>query len=333
MREILILLKEGNKPSLLAAIVNTIIAILKGIAFFLTGNVAMFAETMHSLGDAANQFFVFVGSALSKKAPTPRFPNGFGRVVNLVCLGAVIIVAIMSYEAVKEGWHHLLNPTESGGFLINLSVLGIAIILEFTVLYKAGKEILHEVGIEKGGLAPITTSFKHLDKAKPPTKLVFMEDLVATAGGILAFLAVLLAHFSGLLIAEGIASIIIGLMMFYVVGKVFLDNARGAIGETDEEMLTHIAHIIAADPDIKDIQRIEVVKEGEFLHVEIVVEVNPSHTVAYVDDIRDRLMQTVLHQKGVQNVIISFDEDDGIRTWSGANQTGPIKKFSPKLPK
>ena len=31
--------------------------------------------------------------------------------------------------------------------------------------------------------------------------------------------------------------------MFYVVGKVFLDNARGAIGETDEEMLTHIAHI------------------------------------------------------------------------------------------
>ena len=30
---------------------------------------------------------------------------------------------------------------------------------------------------------------------------------------------------------------IIGIMMFYVVGRVFLDNARGAIGETDEEML------------------------------------------------------------------------------------------------
>ena len=43
----------------------------------------MFAEMMHSLGDAANQFFVFIGSALSKKAPTPKFPNGFGRVVNL----------------------------------------------------------------------------------------------------------------------------------------------------------------------------------------------------------------------------------------------------------
>ena len=100
MKDILKLLKEGNKPSLLAAIVNTVIALLKAIAFFFT------------FGDAANQFFVFIGSALSKKAPTPNFPNGFGRVVNLVCLGAVIVVGIMSYEAVKGGLHHILNPVE-----------------------------------------------------------------------------------------------------------------------------------------------------------------------------------------------------------------------------
>lgn len=332
MKDILTLLKEGNKPSLLAAIVNSIIAILKAIAFFLTGNIAMFAEMMHSLGDAANQLFVFIGSALSKKAPTPKFPNGFGRVVNLVCLGAVILVGIMSYEAVKGGWHHIMNPVESGGLLINLSVLGIGIILEFIVLYKAGKEVLHEAGVTKGGFAPITLSFRHLNRAKPPTKLVFMEDFVATLGGLLAFTAVLLAHFFELLVAEGVASIVIGLMMFYVVGKVFLDNARGAIGETDEEMLNHIAHLVAADPDIKDIQRVEVVKEGEFLHVEIVVEVDPSHTVAYVDDVRDRLMNIVLKQKGVRDVMISFDEDDGVSTWTGSNSSETIKQFSAKLP-
>ena len=124
------LLKNGNKSSLIAAIVNTVISIIKGIAYFYTGNVAMFAETMHSLGDAANQFFVFIGSALSKKMPTDRFPNGFGRLVNLVLLGAVIIVGIMSYETIKEGYHHILHPTESSGILINLSVLGLAVILE-----------------------------------------------------------------------------------------------------------------------------------------------------------------------------------------------------------
>lgn len=84
MKELLGLLKEGNKSALTAALVNTVVSIIKGITYFFTGNIAMFAETLHSLGDAANQFFVFIGSALSKKRPTKRFPHGFGRMVNLV---------------------------------------------------------------------------------------------------------------------------------------------------------------------------------------------------------------------------------------------------------
>lgn len=316
MGELFRLLKGGNKPSLLAAVVNTIIAILKGGAFFFTGNVAMFAEMMHSIGDAANQFFVYIGSSLSKKAPTPRFPNGFGRLVNLVCLGAVIIVGILSYETILEGWHHIQHPTESTGVAITLSVLAIAIILEFAVLYKAGKEILHEVGIKGTAFSPLTTSFTHLKRAKPATKLVFMEDLVATAGGILAFVAVLISHFTGFLQAEGIASIMIGIMMFYVVGKVFLDNARGALGETDEQMLTHIAHIVSENPHVKDIQKLEVIKEGEYLHVEIIIEIDPQYSFAEVDDIQDKIKELILNQQGVTDITISFDEDDGIRTWT-----------------
>src|SRR6478609_7152729 len=151
MSELIKLLRKGNKSAMMAAIVNTIISIIKGIAFALTGNVAMFAETMHSLGDAANQFFVYIGSALSKKMPTDRFPNGFGRLVNLVLLGAVLIEGIMSYETVKEGYHHVLHPTESTGILINLSVLVVAVILESYVLFKAMKEVLHETHIEAKG--------------------------------------------------------------------------------------------------------------------------------------------------------------------------------------
>lgn len=316
MGELFKLLKDGNKPSLLAAIVNTIIALLKGGAFFFTGNVAMFAEMMHSIGDAANQFFVYIGSSLSKKAPTPRFPNGFGRLVNLVCLGAVIIVGILSYETIIEGWHHIQHPTESTGVAITLSVLAIAIVLEFVVLYKAGKEILHEVGVKGTLLSPLTTSFANLSRAKPATKLVFMEDLVATSGGILAFVAVLISHFTGFLQAEGIASIMIGIMMFYVVGKVFLDNARGALGETDEQMLVHIAHIVSENEHVKDIQKLEVIKEGEYLHVEIVIEIDPEYTFAEVDDIRDNIKELILTQQGVTDITISFDEDDGIRTWT-----------------
>lgn len=316
MSEFFTLLKGGNKPSLIAAVVNTFIAVMKGVAFIFTGNVAMFAEMMHSIGDAVNQFFVFIGSALSKKAPTPRFPNGFGRLVNLVVLSAAIIVGILAYETIKEGWHHIQHPAQTEGIWIILTVLLIAFLLEVAVLYKAGKEVLHEAHVKGGFLAPITKSFANLNRAKPATKLVFMEDLVATVGNLMAATAVIIAHYTGFLAAEGIVSIIIGLMLFYVVFKVFLENARGVIGETDEQMLTHIAYLISENPHVKDIQRLEVIKEGEFLHVETEVEID--HTLPFnkIDDIQDELSKVILSQPGVTDVVIAFDEDDGVKSWT-----------------
>lgn len=326
MNEFVGLLKGGNKPSFMAAIVNTLIAVMKGVAFLLTGNVAMFAEMMHSIGDAVNQFFVFVGSALSKKAPTPRFPTGFGRLVNLVVLSAAIIVGILAYETIKEGWHHILHPSQTGGISIILTVLLIAFLMEVFVLYKAGKEVLHEAHVTGGFLAPLTKSFANLNRAKPATKLVFMEDLVATVGNIMAATAVIIAHFTGFLAAEGIVSIIIGIMLLYVVFKVFLENARGVIGETDEQMLQHIAYVISENPFVKDIQRLEVIKEGEFLHVEAEVEIDHTLPFDQVDDIQDELSKIILSQPGVTDVVISFDEDDGVKTWKHHKEQHTVLK-------
>lgn len=316
MSDFFALLKKGNKPSLLAGVVNLVLGIIKGAAYILTGNVAMFAEMMHSLGDAANQFFVFVGSALSKKAPTRKFPTGFGRVINLVCLFAVIIVGILAYETILEGWHHILHPTSSTKVWITLSVLALGIILEGTVLYKACAEIAVEAGVHVRGPAVFFKALRNLNKAKPATKLVFMEDTVATAGNVLAFIAVLIAYYTPFNQIEGIVSIVIGVMMFFVVGIVFLENARGAIGETDEEMLNHIAYLVSDNKDVQDIRRLEVIKEGEALHVELMAEINPEVTVAYADDVRDELMKLILAQKNVTRATIYFDEDDGITDWS-----------------
>jgi len=325
MGEILQLLKRGNKSAMLAAIINTIISLIKGAAFMFTGNVAMFAETMHSLGDAANQFFVFIGSALSKKAPTEKYPNGFGRLVNLVLLGAVLIVGIMAFETIKEGYHHVVHPTESTGFIINILVLAVATLLEMFVLFKAMKEILHDLNIEAKGLTIISKSFANLRRAKPATKLVYMEDSVATLGGLLAIIAVVISHYTPFHQIEGIASMLIGVMMLFVVGKVFLDNAAGVLGQADEEMRNKIGIMVMEDPDVKDIQDITVVKEGEDLHVELEIEIEPTLTVAAADDIKDRLQEIIMAEKGVVDVTIEFDEADDVMNWTNPTLAKPTK--------
>nr|WP_263313361.1 cation diffusion facilitator family transporter [Mammaliicoccus sp. Marseille-Q6498] len=326
MKDFFNLLKKGSKSSFSAAIVNFVLGVLKLFAFIFTGNIAMFAEMMHSFGDAANQLFVFLGSAFSKRSPNEKFPLGYGRLINLVCLMAVIIVGILSYETVKEGIHHIIHPNSTEGsllfFWINVGVLAIGIVLEGSVLRKAGKEILEEAGEEsKGFLAPFTKSYLNISKAKPATKLVFMEDTVATGGGVIAVLSIIIARLTGLGILEGIASVIIGLMMFIIVGIIFIENAQGVLGIADHEKEIHASRIILDDKSIADIKRLAVIKEGEALHIEALLEVNQNFTLKELSEIRKRIIFKLLELSHVEDVNIEFIEDDGQQDWNG--DTGP----------
>ncbi|TWT02387.1 cation diffusion facilitator family transporter [Planomicrobium sp. CPCC 101079] len=326
MREFFRLLKGGTKSAFWAACVNTIVAIIKTIAYLITGNVAMFAEMMHSFGDAANQLFVFVGSALSKKAPTERFPGGFGRLVNLVLLGAVLVVGVLAYETIVEGIHHISDTTHSEDwFWLNISVLGASALLEAFVLQKAMREITEHLPAEKiSGMKFVFQSYKHVKEAKPATKLVFLEDNVAVGGAVLALLAIVISTYTPFHSATGYASIIIGAMLILVVGRVFLDNAAGALGVADVKMQARIGAKVLQHEKVRDIQDLDVIKEGESFHIELKLEVDPKMTIAEADDVRDYIEKRIKEGvKGVTDVIIEFDEDDKIDTWRSLSKETP----------
>ncbi|HCV52320.1 MAG TPA: cation diffusion facilitator family transporter, partial [Exiguobacterium sp.] len=216
---------------------------------------------------------------------------------------------------IHEGIAHIIEPTESTGFWITLSVLFAGVVLESGVFFKAMQEIAHDAKLDSKGPRLILDSFRSLKQAKPATRLVFLEDLVATAGGIVAMIAVIISHVTPFHQAEGIASILIGLMMFYVVGNVFLQNAAGALGEADETMAARLGGLIMKDPDVKDISKLEVIKEGDHFHVEVEIEVDPTLTIAQADDIKDRLELQIRLQQGIIDVTIGFDEDDKIQQY------------------
>ncbi|HSJ37121.1 MAG TPA: cation diffusion facilitator family transporter [Planococcus sp. (in: firmicutes)] len=328
MRELFGLMKFGAKSALWAAIINTILGIIKTAAYLITGNVAMFAEMMHSFGDAANQFFVFIGSGLSKKSPTERFPGGFGRLVNLVLLGAVLIVAVLAYETIVEGIHHIRSGAHSEDwFWLNMGVLGLAVILETFVLHKAMKEITHNLPKEQTkGLKIVPLAYKNVKNANPATKLVFLEDNVAVGGALLAMLAIVIATYTPFHSATGYASIIIGLMLVVVVGRIFLDNSAGVLGVADLDMEERMGNEIMKHPQINDIQTIDVIREGADLHVELKVEVEPNMTVQEADEIRDYIKVEINKRvPNVTDVIIEFDQDDNIVHWKKVTKDKPAE--------
>ena len=311
------LIKKGNKSSLIAALGNTILAIAKFFAAALSGSGALFASAMHSTADAVNQGFVYVGSILSEKRLTSRFPTGFGRVIHIFCMVAVIVVTIMAYETIREGWHLIQHPAEAGdGFWINVGVLVLNLVIDGVILVKAMKEINVEARAEAAGFGIVTGAFKNVGRAAPPTRLVFYEDLVAVSGAALALIAVVVISFTDFVLIDGLVTILIGILMIGVAFRVGYDNMVGLIGvAAPKDIEERITGIILRDKDVTDINQMRILQEGRYYHVEARIELRQGLTLAEADDIKVRVKEEVLKDPDIADVGIGIIEDDGDIDW------------------
>ncbi|AVQ98421.1 cation diffusion facilitator family transporter [Oceanobacillus sp. M65] len=318
--------RKGNTSSGIAALGNAFLAGIKGIAAAFSGNGSMFASSMHSLADAVNQGFVFFGSVLAEFPPSKRFPSGFGRVINIFCMVAVIVVTVMAYETILKGWHLFQDPEESDGLLLNFIVLLASLIIDGLILFKAMREIRSESKTDESSNV-ITVAFKNVKKASPATRLVFYEDLVATSGALLAMVGIVLSQFFGILQADGLISMLIGCLMLFVAFRVGYDNMIGLIGvSAPAEVQDKLTTILLDHEDVVDIHRIRIVQEGRLYHVEGTVELKKGLSLAKADDIKFELSDTLLRQSEVADVLLGIIEDDGEKSWEEKGKQRNIPK-------
>lgn len=311
------ILKKGNVSSGIATVGNIGLAIIKWIAALISGSGAMFAEAMHTLADAVNQGFVFAGSILAERKPTRRFPRGFGRLINVFCMIAVIVVTIMAYETILEGIHLIQHPVQTSNLFLTLSILFLSILVDGYVLFKAFHEIARETQTKAHGLNLISNAFRNVGRAAPPTRLVFYEDLVATSGATLAFFAILISNYSPYKILDGLAAVLIGIMMGGAAFKVGYDNMVGLIGVAAPlEVEEKIARIILSDPDVRDINKMRIIQEGRFYHTESYIELRSGLSLAEADDIKFRVRDSLLASPEISDVTLGIIEDNGEKDWN-----------------
>ncbi|MFC0523776.1 cation diffusion facilitator family transporter [Pontibacillus salicampi] len=313
--------KKGNKSSLAAASGNLVITIAKAFGAYFSGSGAMLATTLHSLADTVNQGFVFVGSVLAEKAPTKRFPTGFGRVINIFVMIAVLIITVLGYESIKEGWHLIQHPKSSGGFWLNMGILLLNIIIDGAILVKAMKEIVKEAEAtdSEGGL--VSKSLRHLSDATPPTRLVFFEDVVAVMGAILATIAVVVTTFTNFAILDGVVTLLIGVLMLIVAFRLGFENMIGLIGvSAPKKVEKEVAHNIMNHPRVEDIRTMRVVKEGRAYHVEALLELEVGLSLAEADDIKFAVWHQLLENKDISDVTLGIIESDDQKNWDGEKE-------------
>ncbi len=85
-------------------------ALLQVAIVFLSGSVALLADTIHNFGDAVTAIPLWIAFRLARWKPNRRFTYGYGRVEDLA--GVIIVLIILSSAIVAgyESINRLLHP-------------------------------------------------------------------------------------------------------------------------------------------------------------------------------------------------------------------------------
>ncbi len=248
---------SSSKKVIYAALIgNGLIAITKFFAAVATGSAAMLSEGIHSVVDTGNQLLLLLGLKRAKKPADQHYPFGHGKEIYFWSfVVAIMIFAVGAGISIYEGIHSLLDPHPVKNPLINYIVLGLAMIFEAFAWYFAWKEFERARG-ERG-------YYEAVRKEKNPTTFVVLfEDTAAMLGLIVAFIGIALGQWTGLPIFDGIASIVIGLILGVTAGWLAYETKGLLIGESADPEIVSGIHRIA-----KDHEAIVTVNEALTMHM------------------------------------------------------------------
>ncbi|MCK5091695.1 MAG: cation transporter [Gammaproteobacteria bacterium] len=271
---------------------NSLIAITKFFAAFMTGSSAMLSEGIHSLVDTGNQILLLHGIKQSTKPADENFPFGHGKEIYFWSfIVAILIFALGGGISIYEGIQHLLHPSEMKSPMINYIVLGLAMLFEGGAWAFA----LREFSRAKGKWGYIEA----VQQAKDPSIFVVLfEDSAAMLGLLVAFVGIALAQYTGFLYFDGLASIIIGLILIGTAIWLAYETKGLLIGESaNPHVVKGIRMILQSSPIIDQVNEVLTMHMGpDFILANLSVDFENSITADEVERTIAALDQAIKQQ-------------------------------------
>lgn len=203
---------------IVALLANLGIAVAKLVAAAVSGSSAMLAEGFHALADTGNEVVLLVAQKRSEEPPDVDHPLGHGRAAYfwalIAALGVFVTGALLS---VRQGIEELLHPGTATSFTVAYAVLGVSLVLEGMSLLRAYRQLRQEA-------TDFSREFiEYVDLSSDPiARAVFAEDAAAVVGNVIAAIGIGLRQLTGSVVPDGVAAVIIGL----ILGWVALELAR-----------------------------------------------------------------------------------------------------------
>ncbi|HEY2273447.1 MAG TPA: cation diffusion facilitator family transporter [Jatrophihabitantaceae bacterium] len=236
----------GSTKAIFAALgANLGIAVIKFVAFAITGSASMLAEGVHSVVDSGNQGLLLRGSRAARRHADKDHPFGYGRERFVYAfLVGLMLFSLGGLFAIYEGVEKILHPHHLDDPLVAVVVLVVAIGLEGFSLRTA----VHESREHKGS----DTWFGFIRHAKvPELPAVLLEDVAALIGLTFALIGVGLSSLTGQPVWDGIGTCAIGALLVTVALVLVIETKSLLLGESAAPVEVRAIEdaLVAADVD------------------------------------------------------------------------------------
>jgi cation diffusion facilitator family transporter len=264
-----------------------ITAIFQIVIVFLSGSVALLADTIHNFGDAATAVPLWFAFRLVRYKATKRFTYGYGRVEDLAGVAVVLTILFSAVVAGYQSFERFIHPQRIG-YLWAVALASIIGFLgnEAVALFRI------KVGKEIGSAALIADGYH--------ARVDGLTSLAVLAGAIGVWL--------GFPLADPIVGMGITIAILWIVwesGKaVFVRLLDGV----DPDVVDEIRHAIDHVNGVRDVAEIRVRWLGHRLHAEVNIAVDSQLSVDKGHEIANEARHQLLHHlKYLSNAIIHID--------------------------
>ena len=244
--------KSESLVAIYAAVAgNVAIAVTKFVAAAFTGSSAMLSEAIHSVVDTGNGGLMLLGVHKSRKPPDADHPFGHGHELYFWTLVVgVLVFAVGGGMSTYEGIMHILHPVLPENPAWNYWVLGVATVFEGTTWLFGWKAS----SAERGRRGVLQTIHETKD---PSSFTVLLEDSAALLGLLFAFFGIFLGQQLDLPYLDGVASVVIGLLLCSVATLMVYESKGLLIGEgLDSAALKSLRGLVEADPAVENVRHL-----------------------------------------------------------------------------
>ncbi len=224
---------------------NVAVAVTKLVAAVLTGSAAMFSEAVHSVVDCGNEGLLLYGYRRAARRPDTVHPLGFGRELYFWSfIVALLLFALGAGVSIYQGIRHVLEPEPAGRLGVAYAVLALSFLFEggsWLVAWRNFKAARGTLGF--------WAAFRQ--SKDPPSFMVLFEDSAALVGILIAAAGLFCADLLDMPRLDGVASILIGLVLAGVALLLAIESKSLLIGERATPALVEaICRIAAMEPGV-----------------------------------------------------------------------------------